>query len=208
MKKYKLDGVHYELDSSSVEAADGFALNGKMCGEKPTKGKCVGYVRMDEGSCIECYKSFNPLKIVIPLLLLLISVGATITFLLLNQEQDIAIGGTMLRTSVDENIVVFNGLMTYKDNQIDLRFTNGEYETKITVKGDGITTTETTLPPGESMYYMPITIDTNENVVSAIVTFDTATSTAEFPVLIEVTDNMNGSSGVSTYFAEEVLISE
>lgn len=204
--KYKLCRKWYELSVTSQVPPDGFALNGKLIGSPPSKGRHMGYAIMDEGSVIDCYKSFNPLVVVIPIFVLLAVIVGSILLILMNQEKDIAVGGTVLRQNIDENIIVYNGLMSYADGKVDIMFQNGNYPTTVSISGEGITPTQAVLEPGAIMIELPVNIETDRDVIEGVLRFETTTSTAEYPVLIEIPDNMNTTAGLAGYFEKEGLV--
>ncbi len=205
---YKLCGRKYETFQTVTSPPDGWALNGKLCDSPPVKGEFIGYVTMDEGSVISCWKYTSKLPIILAVVLALALLSAVTAFVLLSQKKDIAVGGTVLRQSMDDTIIVYNGLMTYSNGSVDLLFQNGDYQTTVTLSGDGIETTQATLEPGTSMATMPVQINTEKDVIEAVLKFETETSLASYPVLIEVEANMNGTAGVASYFEKEGIVYE
>ncbi len=203
---YKLCGTKYDVMPTSAVPPDGYALNGYLVSTIPSKGKKVGYVELDDGSIVECYKWTNPLFIVLPIVAVILIVVICIAVILLSQKKDIVIGGTVIRESMDDTIIVYNGLMAYSGGAVDIMFENGKYPTTVTLSGDGITTTQATLQPGEVLTTLPVEIDTEMDVIEAVLSFETETSLASYPVLIEIPDNMNGTAGISNYFEKEGII--
>ena len=192
---YKIYGETYELMPTSTEAPDAFAVHGKLLDEKPS-GKFLGYVEMEDGSTIACFKKSNPLVIILPVgLLTLIGVCVGVYFMFM-QPKDVVIdrgdGDTPIsvKTGDDNNVISYNGFMSvHSDGNVGIGFTNGDYECTLTLEGDGINTVVYTAAPGEVINTLPITYTTTSGLVSATLTVQTATSTTTNDVVIEIPDN-------------------
>lgn len=192
---YKIYGEEYEVMPASTEAPDAYAVKGELVDEKPN-GKFLGFVKMEDGSTIACFKKSNPLLFVIPVgLVALVGVCIGVYFMFL-QPKDVVIdrgdGETpvSVKTGDDNNVISYNGFMSvHSDGQLGVGFTNGDYECTLTIEGDGIETTTYTIAPGEYVDTIPVTYTTEEGLVTAKLTVTTATSTTTNDVVIEIPEN-------------------
>lgn len=199
MKTYKIDGEPYELLGAVSEAPDAYSKRGKIL-DDPPKGKRIGFVIMDDGSCIECYKSFNPLIIIIPLLIILLGVGGFLTYVFLFQDKDYTIPGSevVIKEGTDQNIIKYNGFTSAEDGKLDLNFQNGSEECTITITGEGIEDVEYVAAPYSTTEFIPITVDTDEGLIVATMTLTTATSTVTNEIAIEVPENYTPDSNTGS----------
>lgn len=191
MKKYKIDGEVYELQENVGEAPDAYSKKGKLLDDAP-KGKFIGFVIMDDGSVIECYKSFNWLIAIIPLLLIILGVAGFLVYVFFFQDKDYTIPGSevVIKEGEDQNIITYNGFTSISpDNGLDLNFQNGSEECKITITGEGIEDVEYMAAPYSFTEFIPIKYTTDEGLVVATMTLTTATSTVTNEIAIEIPEN-------------------
>lgn len=209
MKKYKFSfGASYEL-SEAPDIVDAYALNGVLVDDQPAKGKLVGYVHMEDGSCVECYTQFNKKVLIIPIVVFVLAILGLLGYILFFKGQNIAVGDAVLRINTGSNTIVFNGIPSYSDGSVDLRFANGKETATISISGDGIKCTPVTLGPGEELYDLPLEIVSDSDVIVATLTCSTDTSEADYEIIIEVPENMDDyTEGISGYFDGEVIIDE
>lgn len=194
MKTYKIDGEAYELLENVSDALDAYSKKGKLLDEQP-KGKCIGYVYMADGSCIKCYKSFNPLIIILPLLIVLLGVGGFLAYVFM-QPKDYTIPGSeiLIKQGDDQTVIKYNGFTSAKDGSLDIDFENGAEECTIKITGDGIEDIETIVAPYGRVEFLPITVTTDEGLVVATMTLTTASSTVTNEIAIEVPENYTPNS--------------
>lgn len=211
MKQYKIYGTPYPLYDSTEEGIDSYALSGDLVDDEPN-GKLLGYVEMEDGSIVACYKKKSR---VIPLLIILATLAglfAVIYFVILPMfEKEVAIGGTMLQTDVGTNVVTFNGIMSALSGQIDVRFVNGNEPAIIQVTGEGVTTEEVAVEPGESVEYIPVTISTGDSVAEVTVNINSNGTLSTFNALVEIPDNntdYDPTEGLNSYFEKEMVVDE
>lgn len=191
MDTYKIYGEDYPIKPTTKHPVDCYAVKGELV-DDPPKGKVLGYVEMDDGSIVECYKKRSLLPFIIILIvaaLLLIVAGVYIFFF---QPKDFAISGTLIKIGDDNNVVTYDGFMTVVDDNLRVAFTNGDYPAQIVVQGEGIETQKVSVEPGEFVEYIPCTFTTTDGVVEGTITVLTETSTQSFPIVIEVPANNNG----------------
>lgn len=189
MKRYKIYGESYELMSSVSVAIDGFAYKGTLMDEVP-KGKSVGYVEMNDGSIIECYKSFNPLIIIIPVLLLALCGLGVFLYLMYGQPKDVVnTSGAPIKTGTDNNVVSYNGFAAVRGDQLEIDFQNGDYAATIQISGEGINSQIITVAPGEYVETVPVTLTADDGVISAFITVSTETSTMTNEIVVEAPAN-------------------
>lgn len=197
MKTYKIDGEAYELLDNVAEAPDAYSKRGKILDDEP-KGKCIGYVCMDDGSVIKCYKSFNPMIIIAPILVASIAVGGFFVFVHM-QPKDFTIPGSevLVKQGDDQTIIKYNGFTSVTDGSLDINFENGAEECKIQISGDGIEDIETMVAPYGKCEFLPIKVTTDEGLVIATMTLTTASSTVTNEIAIEIPENYtpNSASG-------------
>lgn len=212
MKTYKIYGTSYELVDAPDEPCDSYAVKGELVDDPPEKGKLVGYVEMEDGSFVECYKGKSKLPLILSILLILaIAGGVTYYFLFLYKPQPVAIGGTMLQTEVEKNIITFNGIMSANNEQLDVRFVNGDYAATIEVTGEGIETGAIDVEPNTSVTYIPVTVKTDENAVEVQVNIKSNGVTSSFNAIVEIPDNQNeydDAEGLNGYFSKELILEE
>ena len=191
MKTFKIYGEKYELLKSTAEPCITYAFRNELVDDMP-KGKCVGYVIMDDGSVVECYKKFNIWVILIPLLLIALGVGAFFVYLFYFQPKDIKILGTTIQLQEDNLVVTYNGFPSIKDNEVSVQFQNGSYPAKIILEGEGIETHTINVAPDAYVDSIPCRFTTDEGIVEATFTIITETSEQSFPVVVEIPSNLNG----------------
>lgn len=191
MKTYKIDGEPYQLKAHCKDAPDAYSRRGKLLDDVP-KGKCIGYVIMDDGSVIECYKSFNWLIVIIPILLLLLAVAGFLVYVFFMQDKDFTIPGSevVIKEGEDQNIITYNGFTSADpDKGLDINFQNGSEECKITITGEGIEDVEYLAAPYSFTEFIPLNYTTDEGLVVATMTLTTATSTVTNEIAIEIPEN-------------------
>lgn len=205
MKTFKIYGVDYKLSETTNTPCDSYGFRNQLQDELP-KGKLVGYVRMEDGSVIECYKKFNMAIILVPLLLLVLAGGCFVGYLYYFQPKDFALPGDIVKTGEDNNIVSYNGYMAVHNGNLTIQFTNGDYPCTVQVKGEGLESKPINLQPGEYLDVAPAQFNTEYGVIEATIVITTETSKQEFPVVVEVPDNLNPNDnieGLEGYFKGE-----
>ena len=206
MKMYKIYGDAYELESTSSSAPDAFSVKGNLQDEIP-KGKLIGYVTMNDGSVVACYKKFN-IIVPITILLLLIFIGAGVYYYLTNvNKQVITIGDIKISGATENDIIQYNGFMALRDNKINVNFTNGDYPCTIQIKGDGISCDPYNCEPGEYVESIPATYSADSGVVYAEIIITTETSTQTNAVTVEIPENntANSPDGLDGYWKGEYI---
>lgn len=207
MKSYKLYGTKYELSPTSDQAPDAYAVKGDLVYEVP-KGKMLGYITMEDDSVIECYKQFNPMTVIIPLIILLVGGIAVFAYFRFLQPKDAAVGDFVIKQSDDTNVVSYNGFMAISDGNLSVNFTNGDYVCTITVEGEGISCNSYTVQPGEFVASIPATFTTEDGLVMAKIVMQTETSTVEQDVVVEIPENNTPNSpdsGLEGYWKGEYV---
>ena len=209
MKTFKIYGIDYPLEETTSVPCDSYGFKNQLTDDLP-RGKMVGYVHMEDGSVIECYKKFNIMIILLPILLVLL-VGAVIfCYLWFFQPKDVELPGDIVKVGTDNNIVKYNGYMAVKDGSLSIKFTNGDYPCTVQVVGEGLESKPTTLEPGQYLESVPAQFTTEYGVIEANIIITTDTSKQEFPVVVEVPDNLNGNDnreGLEGYFeGEEIYV--
>lgn len=211
MKQYKIYGQKYPLTDYSNAPIDSYAYKGELVDEEPS-GKHLGFVTMEDGSIVSCYKGRNvvlPVLASVSVLALLVGVGAFVAPMIF-KEPDVVIGGTMLQTEVNNNVVTFNGIMKCSDGMVDVRFVNGDTPATIQITGEGIESEVITLEPGQEVEQIPVTLSTSSSVVKAKVSITSNGSTSDFDTVIEVPDNgtVYDPEGVTGFFDKELIVNE
>lgn len=208
MKTYKIYGEKFELQSSIPDPPDAYAYKGVIY-DDPPKGRVVGYVYTRDGSPIECYKKFNSLIILIPILIIALAAGGIYAYLMLGQPKDVVLkDGFTVKQGVDHNIVSYNGFMSITNGEISVCFQNGSEEATISVKGDGILVEEYIVAPNEYVPSIPASFTTDEGLVNAVITIETPTSSTEEAVVVEVPENNTPDSsneGLEGYWKGEYI---
>lgn len=196
MKTFKIYGEPYTLQDTVDVAIDGYAYKGQVTDEMP-RGKSVGYVQMSDGSVVECYKSFNPLVIVAPVLAASVVGAGVFMFLMYGQPKDVvSTSGAEIKTGVDKNVVSYNGFSAIRDNSLLIDFQNGDYEATIQISGEGVDTEVITVAPGEYVPSVPVTFTTKDGLVDASITISTATSSISNEIVVEIPENTTPNSNL------------
>ena len=207
MKTFKIYNVAYPLAESTSEPYDCYGYKNQLVDDLP-KGKMVGYVRMEDGSVVECYKKFNMAIILIPMLLAILTLIGIVIYLFYFQPKDVKLPGNIVKVGEDVNIVTYNGYMAVHDGNLSIKFTNGDYPCTVQVVGEGLESKPTNLGPGEYLETVPAQFVTEDGVIEATIVITTETSKQEFPVIVEVPDNLNGNDslqGLEGYFEGEEI---
>lgn len=207
-KTFKIYGTAYPLEQTTDSPPDAFGFKNEVVDDQPTKAKLAGYVTMEDGSVVECYTKFNPLVIVIPILVAALVAGGGCVYLLKGQPKDVNVGDVLVQTGDDNNVVQYNGFMSLQNGTVDVDFTNGEQEATITLTADGIECETVTVAPNEYVEEIPVTFTTDEGLVQATLTITTSTSTASQQVVIEIPENNTANSpnsGLDGYWKGEAV---
>lgn len=207
MKTFKIYGTKYPLHPTTSKPYESFAYKNALTDDLP-KGRVVGYVTMEDGSVIECYKRFNIWIILIPIILLLLAVAGFACYLYFFQPKDIVVFGNRIQIEEDNLIVTYNGFPSVKDNKLSIQYQNGSYPASIIVEGEGIETHTTNVAPDMFVESIPCKFTTTEGVVEATIKITTATSEQVFPIVVEIPDNLNineSESGLEGYWKGEAV---
>ncbi len=208
MKTFKIYGQRYQLSETSAEAPDAYGFRGVLTEEVPP-GKKVGYVLMPDDSIIECYKKFNPLIIIIPILLVILIAVAIVAYLVFLQPKDaVGPGGFSIKRGVDKDIVSYNGFMSIVEGELSIDFQNGSIPATVSVEADGVEVDSFQVEPEEFVSSVPATFTSTNGVVKAKVIITTDTSTTENDVIIEIPENNTGNSpdtGLDGYWEGEYI---
>lgn len=210
MSKFKIYGVPYELAPEADGPIDSYGYGGELVDDEP-KGKCVGYVTMEDGSVVACYRSINILLIILPLVVLVATAVFAVIFILPILHKDVTTGGTMLEIDVGKNVVTFNGIMEADSDELDVRFLNGDEHATITVEGDGVVTEEVQVEPNEFIEKIPVTVTSSDSVVEVKVRIKSNETINEFNALVEIPANgtpYDPNSGLNGYFSKELILDE
>lgn len=206
-KKYKVYNETYVLEKESEEAPSMYALNNELYDEPPG-GKFVGYITLEDDSVVQCFRKINPLKILMPVIIVFLIVAGIGAYFMFFQPKDVSIGGMPIKEGNDEDVVSYNGFMSYSEDLVDIYFTNGDVVAQICIKGDGVKCDPITVQPNETVDVIPVTCDTDKSLVNAVLVIKTPTSTYEQPVVIEVPENetLNSpESGLDNYWRGETI---
>jgi len=207
VKSFKIYGIPYQLEPSSSVPPDAYGYKGTIVDSVP-KGKSVGFIKMRDGSIIECFKSFNLAFIFVPVIIVLFTAGSIFTYLRYFQSKDATVGDLIIKQGNDNNIVSYNGFMGIHDNTVSVQFQNGDYPCTIELKGDGITCSPITLEPGEFIATLPIEYTTDKGIVYAELHITTDTSSSVQNVVIEIPNNNTPDSpdtGLEGYWKGEYI---
>ena len=191
MRYFKVYGKKYSLNPTANTAIDGYAHKGVVKENLP-KGKSVGYVTLDDGSIVECFKSFNPIPLICLTLLVTTSIACYGVYLFSMQPKDLVNNsGYEIKTGVDNNVVMYNGFVAIREDALELDFQNGDLPVTVTVKGNGVVTETFPVAAGEYIETVPVTFTTDEEYVDAEITISTETSTVTNTVVVEIPSNQS-----------------
>lgn len=212
MKYFKIYGEKYELTSVADAPPDAYGYRNDLVDDIPKGAKTVGYVKMEDGSVIECLSKFNPAVIIAPLILTVAVAGGAAGYFLFFQEKDVAIpapgGEVTVKEGVDTDMVSYNGFTELSEDTIDIQFQNGSEEATIVIIGEGINCEPVTVAPNELVPEIPATFNTKKGLVQAKLNIKTATSESEQNIIVEIPDNDTPSSsgqGMDGYWRGEAV---
>lgn len=189
MRNFKIYGTNYPVEETTSEVPDSFGFKGNLCDDKP-KGKKVGYVKMEDGSIIECYSKFNPLRIIVPVIVLVLLLVSAIIYFKFFQEKDVKLSnGIVVKQGTDHNVVSYNGFMAISDNTLSVDFKNGNEDCTIQVIGTGIQCDAVSVKAGEYVASIPATFTSNDGLVQGKIVIKTNTSETDQAVTIEIPKN-------------------
>ncbi len=190
MKTFKIYNTPYELEPTSSKVPDAYGFRNMLVDDRP-KGKLVGYVEMEDGSTIECYKKFNPLLVVIPIAVLLLIAVVILVYLIFLQPKDVKLGSGNLfvKQGADNEVISYNGFMQLTEDAVHIGFQNGDLPATVSVYGEGIAVNPVSVEPNEYVAQIPATFTTDQGVVQAKIKITTETSEAEYDVVVEIPDN-------------------
>ncbi len=211
MKNFKIYNQKYPLTPKAPDRIDCFAVQGEVVYDEPEEGKFVGYTVLEDGSNVACYHVSNRVPLLIVSIVLTLCLCVFLGYLLYAQEMNVAVGDTILKIRQSNDVVVFNGMPSIdpETSTVNLQFVNGDVEATVTLSGEGITSEPVTLEPGETLFDYPVSVDTEQSVVEALLTIETASDKATYEILVEIPENMNyGAEGYNGYFANEVILHE
>lgn len=199
--QYKIYGDSYRLREAPGGKIDSYAVKNKLV-DIPPNGKCLGYVTMEDGSVIECYKA-KPIALILCLIVaILASCGGVASYFLFFQPKDVVltpgvgddVTPIVVKQGEDNNVVKYNGFTSVSEDSVNLNFQNGDYPCSITISGEGIESETIQLQPGEFVDKVKVTYTTTEGLVPATLTIQTGTSTSTQAIVIEVPDNTTPNS--------------
>lgn len=190
MKKYKIYDTLYDLSSTSPVAPDTYAFRNRLTDVKP-RAKFVGYVVMEDGSTIECYSKLRLAYVIIPIVALWALLSVVPMYLKFFQPKDAVIADFVIKQGVDKNIVSYNGFMSANDNFVNIFFTNGDEPCTIRITGDGISSDTISLGSNEFIESIPVAIESTDVIIEGKLVIQTATSSREESVVIEVPSNQS-----------------
>lgn len=210
MKNFSIYNTKYNLFETTSTPPDAFGYHNELLDEPPAKGKKVGYVKMEDGSIIECYGGFNPAIIIVPaVVILVILTGVFLYFRVLKPNKlDIDVSLPINKEVDNTDIVVsYNGFMAIKDGQLSVNFQNGSDNTTIQIIADGINCEPYTAEPNEFVNSLPVTYSTEEGLVSGVISIKTPSSETEQDIVIEIPENNTSSSpeGLDGYWKGEYV---
>lgn len=189
MRRFKIYGTSYEIDDSLMgHVPDAYGYKDDLVYEEPP-GKCVGFVQMEDGSVISCYKTFNPLVIIIPVAITFVIIIALLVYLIFLQPKDVVINGAPVKIGDDVNSVSYNGFMALRDGNITVDFQNGNQACTIQIIGDGIDSEVVNVDAGVYVATVPATFITDAGVINGKIVITTDTSQTENEVVIEIPEN-------------------
>lgn len=199
MKHFKIYDTSYELvdEAEDYVEDEAFGYKNEVVYERP-RGKSVGYVTMEDGSTVECFKSFNIAVVIIPLAVVLVAIIGILIYMFVLQPKDVYVGDTPVRVCDDANSVSYNGFMALRDGSLTVDFQNGGLPCTIQVIGDGISSDKVSVAAGEYVATVPATFDTDDAVINGKIAITTETSNSEVEVVIEVPENNTPNSTESS----------
>lgn len=206
-KTFKIYDEQYELYAQTSEVVSGYGFRNEIVDEPPG-GKFVGYVTLEDGSIIQCFKKFNPLPIIIIVILFVAICGAGAYYIFKVQPKDVVVNDNDVKTGTDHDVITYNGFMSLTESAVDIALENGSEQATVTIVGDGVKSDPATVEPHGTLDVLHVTYDTDAAVVNATIKVTTATSTYEQPVTIEIPENdtmYSPDSGLDNYWRGETI---
>ena len=211
MKRFSIYNTKYTLFDTTSTPPDAFGYHNDIVDEPPKRGKIVGYVKMEDGSIIECYTGFNPAVIIVPLVILLVILSGVFLYFKVFKAHSLDVNLNLPVSQKDkedpEITITYNGFMAIKDGKLTIDFQNGSEETTVTVTAEGVDCKPVTLEPNEYLDSIPVTYTTKEGIVPAKIDIKTQTSETEQDVIIEIPENNTTDSpdGLEGYWKGEYV---
>lgn len=197
MKTFKIYDESYELEETSSTPPDSYAIDNELV-DSPPDGKMVGFVHMEDGSCIQCYKKFKKRVIIIPVCAVAAIGAGFAAYLLFMQPKDVVIPGSEepIKEGTDTTIISYNAFLSVQDDKMDVNFTNGAEAATVSITVDGVDVETFTAQPYETITDIAAKATTDLGITSGEITISTASSTVTNPIAVEIPKNNmpNGSA--------------
>lgn len=178
MNHITINGEQLEIIKSVKSNYDYFYYKGILLDEQPTNKKITGYVKTSNNEYVAIIASTR-LKFVIFIITILLMAFIILIIKpwnLFNKPDESYV--TKIDLSDKEvtsnkflkgNIVLlkYRRFVSYVNGSIDLCIVNGNKPATIKVSGKGVSSEEIQLNSDEEMYYLPVTIDSEIELISA-----------------------------------------
>jgi len=195
MKTVNIYGQIYTVSPTCKKDPDLYWYDNNLTEVPLPNQKPSGYVKMVDNAIVAVYSKkpvFAIIGAVIAVAVLICGIFTVKTFFLRKVNSE----GTMIKVdTLNNNTVAFNAIAACNGKDIDIRFTNGNAASTISIAGEGIVTSNVTVEPGESLTTIPVKVTTGADTVEATLTINTAGSMYTYPIIIECLQNMNTMGG-------------
>lgn len=196
MKTIKIYGKTYKVHPSCRKEPNLYWHDNELTDE-PLDREPDGYIKMDDGNIVGVYGKKN---LIIPIVAVccvaLIGVGGYSIVSQMTRPK--ALTGTLVKVAQPgNNEINFNTFLQCDGEKADIRFTNGQESIRVSITGDGIESKPTVLEPGATLATIPMRYSTKESAVEATLTVEQGGATYNYPVVIEIPNNMSAAGGSS-----------
>lgn len=196
--KIKINGTTYEVTKRTTKDLDAYYKKGIFV-DTVKHDKAYKYEADVDGQIIGICKKYQYVLKVISIVVLIICciVVAHCAFNMWKrsdkapEESAIDTGEEEVKNEnsmpiiEDPVLLRYNKFCVYTNGNIDLRFINGDFNAKISVYGENIECEPLEVSAGEEVLYVPIKVDTNNELLNAELVYTYNKGTMRYPIVIE-----------------------
>lgn len=199
-----------------TNAYEGYWCEGKIVKRIPAGYRVSSETYVDNELVGVCYKPKSPLFYVILFVIVAaIIAGGIIVYKLASKDSEIPENQRVDTgdVSIEEQglfnaksvIFKYNKFPAVISDSLDLRLVNGDTAATVIVTAPGITVDTLQLEPNEERYYIPVKVDSEDELIEGKLIYQAGDSSKEFDIVIE---NINEHYKIdeSTSFKDEEVI--
>ena len=199
-----------------TNAYEGYWCEGKIVKRIPAGYRVSAEAYVDNELVGVCYKPKSPLFYIVILVIVAVIATAGVLVYKFAMKEDGIPDNQKVDTgdvSIEENglfntkavIFKYNKFPAVISDSLDLRLVNGDTAAEVIVTAPGITVDTLQMEPNEERYYVPVKVDSKDELIEGKLIYKAGDSSKEFDIVIE---NINESYEIdeSTSFEDEEVI--